>query len=357
MKIKREDLEQTLNTVYKCVSNNKLIPITQVIGIKSNKHGLILSATDATNYINGAVIFENNEEQEIDVCVNADMFTKLINKFTCEFIEIKLLDKSLEIIGDGEYQLELLPDDEGNNFKFPVKDVKEFENIQGIEIKVADIIDIKKHGEKALATTFENPSLINYYVGNEVIATDSLVMSINNINLLGDIKVIFKSKFIDLLINIPEKFILKIKEDKIIAISDKFVIFSFIGCSLEEYPVEAIKNLLESAQFEETAKIKVSALNAVLDRLSLFVTPYDDNAINLKFDDGKLYVTTLKSSGVEIIESSEITKSFTCGVDIEMLKTQLSSFDADVIELSFGNDNFIRITSGNVSKLIATINN
>lgn len=357
MKIKRELLTELVNTVYKGVGNNKIIPITQMMGVIVLGSELSLASTDSTNYFKGKMNLENSDNVEFNVCVNADLFTKLINKFTTEFVEITLNESAMKVVGDGDYELELLLDEEGKVFAFPLKEFEsEFDEVKTLEVKQVE--DIKTQCEKALAITMENPSLVNYYLGDNVIATDSLVMAVYA-NKLFDSDRLLTPKAMNLLVLMKDKITIGFKTNKLYAKDSTFELVGDINSTIDDYPVEAIKGLLESVQFDSKAKFKVSELNSVLDRLSLFVTQYDDGVINLKFDDNYIYASTLKSKGVERIklDTTEPIKSYMCGVDIEMVKNQLASFTEEHIEISFGNASFIQLKSGNVSKLIALTEN
>ena len=48
--IKTTELQEMVSKASKCVSNNKLIPITSLMNIKVCNHKLTLTTTDAINY-------------------------------------------------------------------------------------------------------------------------------------------------------------------------------------------------------------------------------------------------------------------------------------------------------------------
>ena len=53
------------------------------------------------------------------VVVPADLFYKLASKVTTEHITLELKENSLEVVGTGTYQLDLLLDEDGNLGKIP----------------------------------------------------------------------------------------------------------------------------------------------------------------------------------------------------------------------------------------------
>ena len=95
----------------------------------------------------------------------------------------------------------------------------------------------------------------------------------------------------------------------------------------------------------------------LLDRLSLFVGPYDKNAIQLTFTRDGLQVTSKAENGVEIINyvASDNFKDFTCQIDIQMLTQEVKAISNDVIEMYYGEDNAIKMTDGNITIIVALL--
>ena len=92
-----------------------------------------------------------------------------------------------------------------------------------------------------------------------------------------------------------------------------------------------------------------------LDRLSLFVGPYDKNGIYMTFTRDGLHLSSRKSNGVEVIpyKSSKEFKDFTACINIEMLQTQVKAHVLDEITMCYGLDNALKIVDGNVTQIIA----
>ena len=355
MKIKTEILNKLIGVAYKAAGNNKLIPITQMIGIKLENSELTLSATDSFNtlYIDNKV---ESSDESINVCVNADLISKLVSKFTCEFTELVLKENYLLVVGNGEYKLDLLLDDEGKAFRFPTKEISAEAKLQ--EIETAKIVDMKNYGEKSLAQTLDEPDLVAYFVNNEyAISTDRNIMTVIN-NGYTETPLTLRSKFVELLTNMKEKIKLSIwrnnttGEVNLYATDDEIRLFSKVNGIVEDYPYEAIKNLVDTSEFSVKAKINVKELLAVLDRISLFVTPYDSNEISIHLASSKLYISSVKATGVEVVKLNDIDSETTWKgkIDIEMLASQLDTFTKDEIDIYFGD--CIKLTENNVIKLI-----
>ena len=360
MKIKTEVLNNLVNLAYKGAGNNKLIPITQMIGIKVNGSQLVLCATDSFNYLYVTQEVEDNQE-EIDVCVNADILSKLVSKFTCEFTTLEMNNNYLAVTGNGNYKLDLLLDDEGNIYKFPVKSCPK--NINPYKLKTSKFIKLKTYAEKSLAQTMEEPDLIAYYVNKETsISTDRNIMTVINEE-FTETPLTLRSKFVDLVVEMKESVDLytwvndKTNEHNLFITDGTINIFSKVNGNINDYPYEAIKNLTETAEFGFNANINVKEFLDVLDRISLFVTQYDSNVINLELKEGKLYVSSIKSNGVEVVnlENPSNNIDWKGAIDIEFLKSQLASFTKEKISIYLGNDNCIKLTEDNVVKLICLV--
>lgn len=354
MKIKTEELLRLVNITYKAAGNNKLIPITQMIGIKAKEGVLTLAATDSFNtlYINANI----DTQESINVCVNADLISKLISKFTCEFTTLELKENYLLVVGNGEYKLDLLLDDEGKAFTFPNKELPK--EVEEQEIENVKINAMKNYGEKSLAQTMEEPDLVAYFVNNEyAISTNRNIMTIIN-NQYSNIPLTLRSKFVELLIIMKDKINLSTWKNKttgelnLYATDSEIKLFSKVNGNVEDYPYEAIKNLVDTSEFKVSAKINVKDLLAVLDRISLFVTPYDSNEISIHLANSKLYISSVKATGVEVVKLNDLNneEAWSGKIDIEMLSSQLNSFVSEEINIYFGE--CIKLAENNVVKLI-----
>ena len=175
MKIKTEVLKELVSKVSVGVGGNKFIPITELIGIKTNAGGIQLSATDATNYL-----FVNGGEydgEEFEATVYAEPFIKLVGKITSEDIALSIIDGNFVVrTNNGTYTIELPLDENGEPIKYP--DPREKVDESSIShIKLDTVDKIIRLAKPALATTLERPVLTNYYVGESVFATDGSIVT------------------------------------------------------------------------------------------------------------------------------------------------------------------------------------
>jgi DNA polymerase III sliding clamp (beta) subunit (PCNA family) len=93
MRIKTEILQKMVSKAIQGSSNNKMIPLTSLIGIEfkedilGGKGSLILTTTDGSNQFKVNHTVEGTGE--FYTIVNAETFSKLVGKTTKEFIELE----------------------------------------------------------------------------------------------------------------------------------------------------------------------------------------------------------------------------------------------------------------------------
>lgn len=347
-------LQEMLSRAIKAVVNNKLLPITSIIGIKCDGNKLTLITSDATNYM--YVSSESIIGDEFDVAVSADMFAKLISKMTCDTVVLNVTDNYLEIKGNGTYKLEFQFDESGSVIKFPDKFKK-------LDLKVIDegiinsgtINSILTSIKPALAVTPEAPCYMGYYVGDTVVGTDTYKIARLNTKVFN-VPTLISSELMNLVGIIPDTEIeYTIYEDgSITFVSDTLKIYGKKMSGIEDYSINAINDLI-SVTADSSCSISKTSILQLLDRLSLFVNPYDKNGIRLTFTLNKLIVESINNSGEEEIEylSKSNVKEMTCLIDIEMLQSQIKSVPSDTITMYFGIDTALTISHDNLTNMVA----
>jgi len=350
MRLKLEDLTKAVNTVKIVMGNNKIIPITQMIGLTAKDQTLVLSATNTFEY--AYYKLKTNDDSKFDICVNGEIFTKLINKLTSPEVSIECTDKALVIRADGEYTLDILLD-ENTNATFPLKTIEESKAVDSVT--AASFLNLKETSSAALATTLTYPSFIGYYVDDkQAIATDGYVMSSIDSHFFKEAAVL-RSNFVDILSQGEGIVNLESTENNIKATLNNLEVYSTFNCPVADYPIDSIKEMFDKVNFNNTAKINKTALLSILDRIALFITPYDDEAIKLSFLGDKLYIKSAKDNGIEILPLTEVKGESNCEalIPINYLLNQLKSFKEDSLQIGFGNDTYISLSKGNVCKYMA----
>ena len=359
-------LNELISKAIKGAGNNKLIPITSMICIEEKDNELRLTTTDATNYL-----YVCSKEFESDtgfyVTIQVDTFSKLIQKMTCEKVTLELENNVLTVIGNGKYKIELPLDENGEPVKFPdplstsfiiAKDDSQEVTYHNNTIKKAVIDSIINTAKSALAVTMEVPCCTGYYMGDKVIATDAYKVCGMNVTLFDTPKLL-RAETVDLLSVMDDGDIAvfsPIEGKDLIFQTDNVILYTREMSGIEDYPVDAITELLKS-DFESVCKVSKSAIMSMLDRLALFVGTYDKGAVILTFTKEGLLVSTKADSGQEIIPyiDSNNFKDFMCFVDIEMLQSQIKAQVGDVVTIYYGKDNAIKMVDGNVTQIVCLL--
>ena len=125
---------------------------------------------------------------------------------------------------------------------------------------------------------------------------------------------------------------------------------------LDDFQIDAIDELL-GEEFDSACRLPKNSLLQLLDRLSLFVGVYDKNGIYLTFTRDGLMITSKQANSSELIQyiESDNFRNFTCCTDIEMLRSLIKANTGDSIEMQYGEDNAIKLTDGNVTQILALL--
>lgn len=354
MTINTSTLQNMVAKAMKGASCNKMLPLTGLMAIELTDHMLTLVTTDATNYL---YVRENKVEgDDFYVVVQAEMFSKLISKLTCEKVSLELKDNTLMVTGNGKYSIELPLDEEGELIKYP--DPLDSVGIAGEELTVnlSTVKLILTTAKSALADTLEVPCYTGYYVGDKIVATDTYKICGINIKLWDEPALISPEMMSLLDIFTDEKFIAVRSGNTMVFESENCTVYGTLMDSIDDYQIEAISDLL-TQDFASSCKITKSALLQLLDRLALFVSPYDKNGVYLTFTKSGLQIESKQANSVEVIPYTESNNfcDFTCCVDIEMLHSQVKANTGDGITLHYGDESAIKITDGNVTQVVALL--
>lgn len=351
--VKTKTLQDLVAKATKGASCNKMIPITGLMLVELDNNTLTLVTTDATNYL--YVSAHKIEGEKFSVVVQVEVFAKLISKLTCEDVTLELADNKLTVKGNGTYVIELPLNEEGELVTYPNPQAKP-DNIEPYKVQLSTIKLILSVAKSALATTEVVPCYTGYYVGDKVIATDIYKICGIDVDVLKDSALMSPE-----LMNLFE---VMTEEEITVYQSADWIIFQTSDCKIfgrymdgkDDFSVDAINGLL-SQEFKSCCKVSKADLLQLLDRLSLFVSPYDKNCIDLTFTPEGLQVSSKKSNSVEVIpfKESKDFSSFTCGIDIDMLTSQVKAHRSDIIEIQYGEDNAIKLPDGNITQVIGLL--
>lgn len=351
LQIKTTVLQDMVGKAIKCSSNNKLIPITSLMNIKVANNTFYLTTTDATNYFY-VKSGEKVECEDFEISVIADNFTKLIQKTTSENVILDYSDKRLKVKGNGEYNIELPLDENGGPIKFP--EMASIELAIGCgTISQEAIKSALDYNKSSLSTSLSYPALTCYYCGDSIITSNQIKICANKVKSFDE-PTLVSGQLMELLGVMSNNIEITKTEEKMIFRTDLECIVSNISAKIDEFPLAPIQGLLDS-NLESSCVIPKDVVLNVLDRLSLFMSNYDNKGIDIVVTkDGVMFKTT-SSNGVEVVPytDSQNFVDYVCRINIEVLKEQLSTHAKNEIKFYYGNPKIIKLESDNITQIIA----
>lgn len=352
--INTSKLQDLVTKSMKGASNDKLIPITGLMAIQLKDNKLTLITTDATNYL--YVYADKVAGEDFYAVVQTDIFSKLVSKLTCETVTLEKTDNNLTILGNGKYAIELPLNEDGQEITYPDPLSKELIPIEGVDINLSTIKLILNTAKPALADNLDIPCYTGYYVGDNIVATDTYKICGINVK-MWDTPALISPEMMDLLsVFTDEKIRTTRDESTMILQSEDCAVYGKLMDTLNEFQITVINGLLDD-KFNSSCVVAKDNLLQLLDRLNLFVATYDKNCIYLTFTRNGLQIESKQANSVETIEylTSDNFVDFTCAIDIEMLRSQIKANNSDRIEIQYGKDNAIKIVDGNVTQVIALL--
>lgn len=352
MKVVTSRMKEAVNKAIKGAGFNNLIPITSMIGIKLSDGKLRLLTTDMTNTL--CIIIDKVSGVDMDITVDADKFGKLIAKTTSEDIELIVIDDVLSVKANGTYKIPLIADEEGL-VTFPALSETKGKTTN---VKLTSIMQAYNINKSALAKTLENPALTGYYCGDMVISTDANVITFNDFKMFEqDEPLLISPQLMQLLtLNKQEDIKLIVDRTLLTFVADDMVVQGAVMEGIEDFPADDVKAYLDEA-FTSSCKVPKDLLLATLDRLALFIEPYDKNGAYFTFGRKGINIHSKKDASTEVINyvESKNFEPFMCCVDIPMLKEQLQANPDDTVKICYGNENALKIESGKVTQVIALL--
>ena len=344
-------LQALLNKAVKGAGSNKLIPMTSLIAIKLKDGVLSLTTTDATNYL--SLIEKDVAGDEFYVAVQVDLLAKLVSRMTCDEVTLEVADNCLNVIGNGNYQIDIPLEDDGTAVKLPnpIETFKKDNKVGTVDSSV--ILTALSSIKPALATTMEYPWFTCYYVKDSITATDTYTVADYTKGFLEDAKLI-SSTVMDLLGLFVSEINVYADGDKMLFEAENGAVYGTVPNGIENYSIDAIQGLVKQ-EFDHSCKIVKSSMLNLLDRISLFVGAYDNGKITLNFGKDSLEVTSRYASEIIEYTDKENAGEFVCSTDVNTLVTQVKAQSGSEITIEYGKDNALKIVDGDLTSVVALL--
>lgn len=354
-------LQDMVSRSVKGVGNSKGLvngfSVSYLMYLELKKKTFTIITTDGVNFL--YIMQDGVEGEDFCATINADIFSKLVSKMTSEQVTMSVTDRYLEVKGNGNYKIALeLDPNTGAMTKYPNPLEKLKLGKKYISIESGTIGEIIGYLKPSLALTVDNPCYTGYYVGHEVLATDSMQIACIDREVFKDPKLI-SPELMNLLYLMDNSDIdVYVKDGHLVFKTDTCVVYgdAMSDEMLESFAHDKIVELL-NMKFTSRCVLPKDTLLRLFERLSLFVGVYDENAVDLAFDKSGVAIASKNSDGTEYIEyaESENCEEYACTVDIQMLQAQIKSHSGDTVELWFGANNALMITDGDVKQVVGTM--
>lgn len=345
-------LQDLTAKAFKGSGRMPILAITMFIGIEAKDGDLILTTTDKINTLKVVGKGVAKDCENFYTCVDSDLFNKLVSKTTSTNVTLEVTDNCLTFKGNGVYSLPIAVDEKNNVVRIP--EAKFNTDIEGVEVDANKLKDMLVFNKPSVAKTMEAPYLTGYYVDEDSVVSFNLVTAcINNTTILKG-KALLAASLVELFnIITVDKAVIKIDNKKVLVEAGDVIINGTLMENLEQYPVAPLKELV-SAQFDSECVISKNDFLNTLDRLSLFISDDDKNALRLTFAEDCVTISSKKSNGNELLKYVSCNNAipFTQLVDLMDLKNQLQTQTGETVKLLFGSDKGLMLKTDKVSQII-----
>lgn len=353
-------LQELVRKALKGSSNERAIPITQFLEFNLTGNILTLKTTNGKDYL--WVGMDGVEGEDMSVCLNAELLSKLVMKTTSETMSFTFNpeDLTFTVSGNGTYQLALLTDEEEGDglVSYPSPEFNPESATMSVSVSMENLNAVIASNRAALAKTTEMASLMNYYFEvDKVITCDSNLVCSNRIPTFGT-NLLLPPELMNLISIIDTKTCLVSYYDGLIRIKNEtgtIVIYGETSDEIQNYPIDAINGFL-NADFGKNCKIRKTDLLSVLDRIALFIDPYDENSITLTFDNrGVIVYNRGKKSNevIQYVEKGNWTSLVSMNIEVNRLISAIQSQPGEMLDINYENPAEIKIESGNITYIVS----
>lgn len=349
-------LKEMVAKAVKGAGMNNHLPITNMMLIEVADSRLNLLTTDGTN----TLVMKTDKcetTEEFYVVVPIDIFSKLVTKTTCETVTLTLEENNLLVKGNGNYKIALPMDEEGL-VKFPKpKDIATVEDKSSM-IKNSFVKSVIHTNKASVSKTLDVPCLTGYYIREDiVVSSDENNACYNKLNLFDD-NVLVSTKVLDLLaLSNYEEIKYVRKQNYLMFFAEDLTLYTQELEGKDIFPIEPLMELYNNSTFKSSCRVPKVLLQSVIDRLMLFIEPYDKNAVTFTFTQSGLQISSRKMSGIEIVNyiASEGFEPFIAIVDVVGLKAQIDAYQGEEIEIWYGLSNALKLQNGNITQIISLL--
>ena len=368
MIISTKQLKDTCSKVLTAVESNSLSTITETLELLAKNGYLNINITNKEYYVRIKLPME--EQAEFHATVNAVLFLKLIFQTTKETVKLNIKDNALEVIGNGNYTLPLIYEND-KLLELPEININNVTNQFTMSTGILKSILVYNSKELTMGVA-TRPVQKLYYIDSKGCLTFTTGACVNSFTLPEDIKILVNNRIVKLFsLFDTDEVNFTLGQDSLsdgsvqtkICISNDCISLTAILSNdeslLSSVPVEAIRGR-SNDDYPYSISISKNELLQTLNRMLLFFTSSSSNICYSKFVFGKeqVVIKDTDRNNEEVIKYSNTVldelddSTYECLLDLNDIKNVISNFNDSFININFGNEQAIVVCSGSIRNVV-----
>lgn len=332
---------------YTNVTNNKLVPLSSLLGLELGKDGLTIRSFNGIESLAVKSALAKADE-DLEVTVNATILNSLVQKVTTKTIGLSITDKGLHVRANGNYDLDIVMDN-GKPLIVP--------HIEGIaygnpaSVPVDGLQKAIKYGEVAISKTSDVPFETGIYFGKDgyAMASDEAKCAIVPVKLFDD-NLIMRASSLKLmaLLGGPSITFEHDGSNFVAKGNDGIVAGSLLG-GVGDFPKDILLGFITLPEGSKVRYVTANkdALLSALDRLAIFMsTQIDEVIVGVK--GGTLTIATADGKAVESIAVEGTGDTPSLHYLLTPLREELTAYDGAKLAIRFDTDGNIIFGNGSV---------
>ena len=345
MQIKTIVLQNLIKKVSK-MGTNKNLGITEYYNLVGEHGKLSIVATDGVNYIEASV---KEECEDINVIIQAETFAKIIDKTTKEFVDINVEIDHVVLKGNGTYKIPIYVGE-----SYPTPDYSKFDTIEGFKVGIDDIKSIGIINKSAVSTSPNGGALNGYLMTpNGVVTTDEKRICFND-RVRSTEDILLSKELVTLIGTITDlDVVVRYNEGQIYIESETTKIFGNELEGKETYPdtssiLDQFNNVVNRCRISKSVVIKA------LERIALFVSPFDKYECSMIAEDNTIQFETFEGSFEEVHVVEKLDEFIEVIINSINFKELLNGLSQEEVNLGFVEDQFITLEQPHVKIVMST---
>lgn len=368
MTIQTKDLQEACKSILGAVDTDSALKNVafgyDTLEVEASGKVLNLNVTNGEYYVNVSLALDNDES--FRAVVDAKLFLALISKVTTSAVEMTTTDNVLVVQANGKYQFPL---------KYDIDEMVVLPKIvvnnptANFVVQSATLVSILDNNSREVNPGATMPAMKFYYLDQEGCLTFTNVSAcVNSFTLPTTMKIMMTPKLVklfklfkdgDVSVTLGFEDVNGVAQARIVFKQDNVSITSILpndASLVSSVPVVAIRGRVYKV-FDNNVSFDKKYFLEAIDRLLLFDTT---NSLNrgigvFEFNEDSVDIFDSRRSNDEVIAyaSGVCANKYTCCLDLEAIKTILLSTDSQVFNLSFGDNQSVVISFGNIRNVIA----